>query len=201
MWTLFFGFFHRNIGENPHYLFSYGDLHFSLEGMTFGIMMTLKVLSIVTIIPIIMWTSPLSKFMAALSKIKVPYMFVFILSTAFRFMPLIDTTFSEIVDSQKLRGHDIDSMDIFTKIMKGYVPIAVPLSLSLLRGSEDLQVAIETRAYGAPVVRTFVEEITLKKRDYIAIIVTLALVAGIMWYSIITGTTNPMGLQTAIVYK
>lgn len=55
------------------------------------------------------------------------------------------------------------------KKMKAYVPLTVPLILSILKKSDDLDIAIESRAFGAPVKRTYLKEIKIHLADYIAV--------------------------------
>ena len=71
----------------------------------------------------------------------------------------------------------------YEKITKGYLPIFIPLLLSLLRKTNDMDVAIESRAFGAPVKRSYLEDVSLKGRDYVAMIVVFAFGAGLMWLS------------------
>lgn len=75
---------------------------FTYEGLLFEIAMSLRILCIVCSIPILTMTTPLSTFIVALAKLRVPYVLNFALSTAMRFTPLISKTYEEIVDAQKL---------------------------------------------------------------------------------------------------
>ncbi|OGD46623.1 hypothetical protein A3K70_03730 [Candidatus Bathyarchaeota archaeon RBG_16_48_13] len=142
---------------------------YTLEGFLFGVTLSLRILCIVFSIPILTMTTPLSTFIVALAKLKVPYSFNFTLSTALRFAPLMSRTWGEILNAQKLRAYDFEHMNFFKKI-RAYVPLVTPLTLAMLKRSDELDVAIESRAFGAPVKRTFVKEIKFQTVDYIAIV-------------------------------
>lgn len=88
-------------------------------------------------------------------------------------------TWHDIIDAQRLRGHDPHRMRLIPRLWKGYLPIAVPFLLSLLRKSQDLDVAIESRAFGAPVKRTSIESIELHGSDWLVIILTTLFCVGL----------------------
>jgi hypothetical protein len=64
-----------------------------------------------------------------------------------------------------------------------YDPIFIPLLLSLLRKTNDMDIAIESRAFGAPVKRSYLDDVRLQRRDYLAILIVLAFGVGLMWLS------------------
>mgnify|MGYP000123676362 CR=1 FL=1 len=140
------------------------------EGVLFGLLISLKIVTAVAAIPIfVMTTSPL-KLMETLVKFRVPVSFAFALVSGMRFTPLVLETWSRIVDAQKLRAFDIEAMNVVKRAFKAYVPIATPLILILLRRAYDLQIAIESRGFGAPTPRTFLEEIRFRPSDALALI-------------------------------
>jgi energy-coupling factor transport system permease protein len=126
--------------------------------------------------------------MAALAKVHVPYKFIFTFGMAVRLTPLIDQVYHEIIEAQKLRAHDIDSMGLVKKIRKGYLPIFVPLILGLLRRSSDLDIAIESRAFGTPVRRTYLEEMRFGAADICFIAFTSIVALAILVYSTLYGS-------------
>lgn len=189
LFVFFNGFFYY-FGTTP--LFTLFKWTFTVEGLVFGIAMTAKVAAVILAIPILTMTTPVSRFMAALAKLKLPYKFIFAFGTAMRFVPLVQETFSDIQDAQKLRAHDLDKMNIFNRVRYGFIPIVIPLFLSLLRKTEDMDVAIESRAFGASVQRTYLESITLEVIDYLFITATL-----IFCVALIVGSIK-LGLEAGL---
>jgi energy-coupling factor transport system permease protein len=107
--------------------------------------------------------------MAVLAKLKLPYKFIFTLGIAMRLVPLIISTYQDILAAQRLRGYDIGEMNIFTRLVKGYVPLFIPLVLTMLRRTSDMDIAIESRGFGAPVERTYLQDITPTGKDWIVL--------------------------------
>jgi len=150
-------------------LFTFWKWPFTLEGLWFGIRVDLKILSIVLMIPLFTMTTSLPKFMAVLAKLKLPYKFIFTLGIAMRLVPLIISTYQDILAAQRLRGYDIGEMNIITRLIKGYVPLFIPLVLTMLRRTSDMDIAIESRGFGAPVQRTYLQDITPTGKDWIVL--------------------------------
>jgi len=157
----------------------------------FGIAMSLKVIAIITCVPILTMTTPTSKLIVALSKLRVPYSLIFVLAIAMRFTPLIMMTYNEIIEAQKIRGHDIDKMNLISRLRKAYIPIVTPLFISVLRHADELQISIESRAFGAVKERTYIEEIKIGAADVFAILVMLFLAAEMIFGVVVWGTMIP----------
>ena len=104
-----------------------------------------------------------------LAKLKLPYKFIFTLGIAMRLVPLIISTYQDILAAQRLRGYDITEMNFINRLVKGYVPLFIPLVLTMLRRTSDMDIAIESRGFGAPVTRTYLEDITPTGKDYIVL--------------------------------
>ncbi len=92
-------------------------------------MIIMRIITAVCAVPIFTMTTKPSELMEALMQIKVPFVFSFILVTAMRFTPMVQDIWDRIVDAQKLRRFDIERMNIFSKAVKAYVPMMIPLFL------------------------------------------------------------------------
>jgi energy-coupling factor transport system permease protein len=184
LFVLFNGFFYYR-GETV--LFQVFGLGFTLEGFVFGVAVSVKVASVVAAVPILTMTTPVSQLMAALAALRLPFKFIFAFGTAMRFVPLVQETYDAIRDAQVLRAHDVKEMKLFRRLIKGYLPIIVPLFLCLLRRSQDMDVAIESRAFGAPGKRTYVENVGLKTLDYAFIAGILIFCGGLVYASLALG--------------
>jgi energy-coupling factor transport system permease protein len=170
-------------------LFSIFGLKYYLEGAIFGVTIATKVLAIATAIPLLTMTTPVSELISAFSALHIPYKPIFVFGTAMRLAPLVEESFNQIRDAQRLRGHDIENMNIFKKITKGYYPIFVPLLLSLLRETSAMDVAIESKAFGRPGKRTYIEEMHFHAADLLALVIVGGFTAAILWFA----TTRGLG--------
>jgi energy-coupling factor transporter transmembrane protein EcfT len=133
-------------------------------------------------IPLLTSTTTLPKLMAGFAAIRLPYKFIFTFGVAMRLVPLVTSTYFDIMASQRLRGHDISQMNYFKRLIKGYVPLFIPLVLTMLRRTADMDVAIESRGFGAPVARTYLEDIRPSRADILALGVAAIIFSGIFVY-------------------
>jgi energy-coupling factor transport system permease protein len=178
-------------GKTP--LFYFFRWPFTLEGMIFGFAVCLKILSVVMMIPLLTSTTTLPKLMAGFAAIRLPYKFIFTFGVAMRLVPLVTSTYFDIMASQRLRGHDLSEMNYFNRLIKGYVPLFIPLVLTMLRRTADMDVAIESRGFGAPVARTYLEDIRPTGADVVALALALVVFGGLNIYLFLNHGTQ-MGL-------
>ena len=160
------------------------------EGALFGLGIAMKIFAVITIVPLLTQTTPMPRLLAGLAKLKLPYKICFTLGMAFRLIPLIGTCYKDITEAQTLRGHDLKRMKLIPKITKGFIPLFVPLTLTLLRRSGDLDIAIESRGFGAPVERSFLVDISLTWRDWLFLLVFVIVFAGILYLVFSGGLTQ-----------
>ncbi len=172
-------------------LFHFLGVPFYREGAIFGVSIWLKLLAVVTIFPVLTFTTPLPLLLAALAKLKMPYKLIFTLGMAFRLTPLVNETYRDIVESQLLRGHDLKRMNFFKRLITGYMPLFIPLVMTLLRRSGDLDIAIESRGFGAPVERSYLVEVKTTWRDWVFLVLFMIAFAFIV-FLIVTGGTQGM---------
>ena len=155
----------------------------------YGLLVMLRVIAVVTVVPIFTMTSPMTKISGALAKIRVPRKIIFMFITAMRFVPLVQESMDAIIEAQKIRGFDIDAANMYQKFRRAYVPIITPLLLLMFRRAMDLEVAINARAFGAREDPTNMEDLSFKARDYLGIIIVVG-VFSLMMYLMYFETTS-----------
>ncbi len=153
----------------------------SLEGILFGTAMVLRLVVIMAVAPLLIMTTPLSELMLALVKLRVPDRFAFILTTAMSLLPSIQNRAFLIQQAQLCRGvGDFETGNFFVRL-RASASLLVPLILGAFRDSQTLDVAISSRAFGAPVKRVYLLESRLKTADYILLVLAaLGLLLGIL---------------------
>ncbi len=152
--------------------------YLTLDGIGFGIAMVLRLFVIMVVAPLLVMTTPLPDLMVALVKLKVPYRFAFIMTTALSLLPSIQAHSSIIQQAQLCRGvTDFDSGKVWEKL-RGTAGLLVPLILGTFRDSQTLDVAMSSRAFGAPVKRTFLIESHFSNLDYLVLGTALLLLVG-----------------------
>ncbi len=173
--------------DNGNVMVNYGEV--TVGGIMYGLLVMLRVIAVVTVVPIFTMTSPMTKISGALAKIRVPQKIIFMFITAMRFVPLVQESMDAIIEAQKIRGFDIDAASMYQKFRRAYVPIITPLLLLMFRRAMDLEVAINARAFGASKDRTNIEDLSFKTRDYLGIIIIVG-VFSLMMYLMYFETTS-----------
>lgn len=137
------------------------------EGVWFGFVLCVRILVATSSLPLFVMTTPTSAIMTAMGKLRVPQTATFMFVSALSFTTLLFEMWGSIVDAQKLRAFDIDSMNVVKRAVRAYVPIITPLILLLFRKANDFQIAMETKGFGAPVEPTEIETLTTRPTDYL----------------------------------
>ncbi|MEM3078193.1 MAG: energy-coupling factor transporter transmembrane component T, partial [Nitrososphaerales archaeon] len=103
-----------------------------------------------------------------LLQLKLPYNYAFIATTALRFLPLLTNTRDLIIDAQKLRGLELEKVS-FIKKFTAQIPLLVPLIVTSLKLCDDLETAIESRAFSGSSKRTYLHELKIEYKDKVLI--------------------------------
>lgn len=149
-----------------------------LEGLIFGAMLCLRILTAAVSLPLLVMTTSSADLVSAFRKLRFPKVATFMIVSALSFTTLIFEMWEHIMSAQKLRAFDIDRMNPVTKLRRAYVPIVTPLVLLLFRKANDFQIALESRAFGAPGDPTEVEPRPFTAMDWIMTIFILLVFLG-----------------------
>ncbi len=152
--------------------------YITLEGILFGIAMVLRLVVIMIVAPLLVMTTPLPDLMLALVKLKVPYRFAFIMTTALSLLPSIQNHAAIIQQAQLCRGITYDGAGKFFAKLRASVALMVPLILGTFRDSQTLEIAMSSRAFGAPIKRTFLLESHFGVADYLILVFAILLLVG-----------------------
>ena len=149
----------------PDWLWLIGGAKMSLEGSLYGLSIVLKTLTMILVIPLAIFTTDVNQMTVGMVRAKIPYKIVFIFSSTLRFVPLLLEEIQSIIESQKLRGLNLDKMG-WLKKGQVYAKIAVPLILNSLAKSQKLEVVLQSKAFSGSSERTYLHESKLKTADY-----------------------------------
>ena len=101
------------------------------------------------------------------------------MTIALRFIPTLLEETDKIMKAQMARGADFESGNIIQRA-KALVPLLVPLFISAFRRADELAMAMESRCYRGGQNRTRMKILKATKRDYVAVAVTVLLIAAIL---------------------
>jgi energy-coupling factor transport system permease protein len=121
-------------------------------------------------------TDGIESLLSPLKRIKVPvHVFAMMMSIALRFIPTLVEETEKIMNAQKSRGADFSSGGLI-KRAKSLIPLLIPLFVSSFKRAEELATAMECRCYRGDKNRTKLVKLTYRIRDYIAILVFIAII-------------------------
>ena len=161
------------------------------ESLFYSVGRTLIILSLLVEGIIFLSTTRYEEFTLGLIRLGLPYRVGFAISTAFRMVPMIVASAYAVAQAQRSRGLDLDSGNIFNRVRK-YLPLLVPVFLSMIRSTNTFVMALESRGFGARKNRTFYLEVGFKKKDILCtacllLLFTLATYFRIAGYGLIAG--------------
>ncbi len=119
--------------------------------------------------------TPVEDFSAGSQWLGMGYRASFALSLSFRLVPLFFNSVETVVLAQRSRGFDLSHAGPLAKL-RGYTPLFVPIISQGLRDADGLAMALECRGFGAA-RRTAFDQATWRRRDSVAVALTLAALA------------------------
>lgn len=172
-------------GETP--LFSWWIISIYPEGIRTSLFMLVRILALIVGMSLltyttspIMLTDAIERLLNPLKKIHFPvHELSMMMTIALRFIPTLIEETDKIMSAQKARGAEMDTGNIF-KRAKSLIPILIPLFVSAFKRANELATAMECRCYHGGEGRTRMRQLKTAPRDYIAIVIMLALFAGVI---------------------
>ena len=161
--TEIYGTTHELFRFNSHYIVT-------AEQMVYQITKTSKYASVVPLGMMFLLTTNPSEFAASLNRAGISYKGTYAVSLTLRYFP-------DIALAQQSRGLDLSKKEKLGTRMKNIINICVPLIFGTLDRIEMITNAMDLRGFGKHKKRTWYVERPLKKNDYIAIVIALAILA------------------------
>ena len=141
-----------------------GRLRLTVEGLLYGLTVIFRTVTLVLVIPLVIFTTELDELIVGLVRIRVPYKVAFVLASTLRFVPLFLGEIQGIVEAQRLRGLEVERMSLMQRL-RIYSRIAVPLILGALVRSQQIEVVLASRAFSGSPERTYLHEVSMRPAD------------------------------------
>jgi energy-coupling factor transport system permease protein len=167
MITLLWPIFYRS---GTPVLFSWGPIIITLPSVLAGASAALRINIMAFSAFSLLYTTPQGTLVRGMVRLGLPYEYGLSLAIALRYIPTFGGIILMIMDAQKARGLELDKGNFFRKALK-YVYVMAPVVISALRMADQLSLAIESRAYGAPVKRTYLTDLKMRIADGVALAV------------------------------
>lgn len=155
----------------------------SLEGFVYGWAAIFKMLVLVMVVPLGIFTTEVNNMIVGMVRARVPYKLVFIFSSTLRFFPLLFEELQTIIEAQRLRGLAMEDMGPLKRV-RVYGKVAVPLILGAMVKSQQLEVVLQSKAFTGDSDRTYLHESVLRRADYIVsgLFVFLFILAVVLYF-------------------
>jgi len=147
------------------------------DSLAFGILTAIKIDAILIMGIIFLATTRNEEITIGLVKMGVPYVMCFAFSMALRLVPTFAQTGATVIEAQRSRGLELETGSLLSR-MKAYIPLMAPIFLVSIRNVNLMAMALEARGFGVGKKRTFLIQPRMRKSDWIALMITAALLAG-----------------------
>lgn len=140
---------------------------FAIGDLLYGAAMGLRMLTV--IVPGVIFsktTEPRRLAFSLVQVLKLPYMFAFMVNTAYRFVPIFEDELNNITKAHIVRGVDMELKGIRGRFKKLQITIE-PLLINVIRKSQLTSMAVQNRAFGAYPERTYTYVTKATKSDKI----------------------------------
>lgn len=125
-------------------------------------------------------TDGLERLLSPFAKMGFPaHELAMMMTIALRFIPTLIEEADKITKAQTARGADFEAGSLIDRA-KAMVTILVPLFVSAFRRADELAMAMESRCYHGGEGRTKLHVLQYEGRDYLALVLGLAVTAGII---------------------
>ena len=154
------------------YLFTYGWLHISREGLNLGGLMAGRLIFLIVFSSLLTYTTSPIRLTDGIERLLNPWKrfgvpaheLAMMMTIALRFIPTLLEETDRIMKAQESRGADFTTGSL-VKRAKNMVPLLVPLFISAFRRADELAVAMESRCYRGGEGRTRLKELQYSSLD------------------------------------
>jgi len=149
----------------------------SRESLAFGLATFLKLGTMMVAGLVLLATTPVEELFLGLVKLRLPYAGAFAFALALRWVPEVFATAQRVKEAQEARGLVWEQGGPLTRL-KRHLPLLAPIFLLTLRRSQTMAWALETRGFQRSARRTYLLQIRMAPRDWLALGLAAALLAG-----------------------
>jgi energy-coupling factor transport system permease protein len=149
----------------------------TLEGIMFALLLSIRLLTVVALLPAVTMTTPIHRLVLGLVRLGLPYTVAYTATTTLNLIPILQEEAQNVVDAQKLRAfHAFETGSLWEKL-RAYPPLVIPLVIGAMRRAQLMSIAMDTRGFGAYPERTYVHSIEMSRKDWLVLIMGLSLCA------------------------
>ena len=141
-----------------------GGLYVYKEGFLYGLIQGLRFSAMTASGLLLCWTTEPQKMLLGLVRLKIPYGIAFMAVTAIRFLPILLAEILTVIDAQRLKGFNPLKLK---GLLKGIMNTLAPVLANSVRRAGVLAASVESRAFRAYPVRTYLKDLRYSAIDVI----------------------------------
>jgi energy-coupling factor transport system permease protein len=150
-------------------------LDITIERSFFALAQVVRVFSIASVTILIPYTVNPSQYGITFRGLGLSDKIAYAMDLTMRFIPTFGRDFQTTMDAQRARGYELEKISggLVAQVRK-LAPLIVPVTIHAIIGSEDIIDAMDLRAFGIG-PRTWLEQLHYRRRDYLLIALSVAL--------------------------
>jgi energy-coupling factor transport system permease protein len=149
----------------------------SRESLAFGAATFLKLGAMMLAGLVLLATTRVEELFVGLVRLRLPYPVAFAFALAVRWVPEVYQTALRVKEAQEVRGLALREGGPVARL-KQYLPLLVPIFLLTLRRTQTMSWALEARGFQAHRERTYLLELRMASRDWLALGLAALLLGG-----------------------
>lgn len=166
-------------------LYKYSFIEIYQFGVDKAILMSLRFVSIILSIPLLLGGLTQQEFVIALKKMHVPNSLAVIITMTFKLLPTMEQDMKTIKEAQMSRGIEFEDIKMIQKL-KNYVMLIIPLLTISIDRMETMSKVIECRGVSYKCKKTFYKNTAFKVSDYVFfVIMVFSVFAAIYWKGVL----------------
>ncbi|MBO7690541.1 MAG: energy-coupling factor transporter transmembrane protein EcfT [Clostridia bacterium] len=162
-------------------------IHLYTGGLYTAIFMVIRILALIIASSLLTYTTSPTLITDAIERLLSPLKFMrsgvhtiaMMMTIALRFIPTLIEEFDRITSAQKARGADLETGNLLERT-RALIPVFIPLFITSFRRAYDLAYAMECRCYHGYEGRTRMRQMKLEVKDYVALLIMVAVLTGII---------------------
>jgi len=149
-----------------------GKLPVTLEGIKYGVMLSMRFTIFILVFMIVPFTTHPSKMILVLQKVKLPNWLILMFTMSLRFIPLTFQNFQIIRNAQKLRRGKLRFRDV--TLLFG------TLIITSLRTAKEMAIALDSKAFRQNTPRTSLKTINFARKDVLFCMISISILIAIL---------------------
>ena len=162
-------------------------IHLYTGGLYTAIFMVIRILALIIASSLLTYTTSPTLITDAIERLLSPLKFMrsgvhtiaMMMTIALRFIPTLIEEFDRITSAQKARGADLETGNLLERT-RALIPVFIPLFITSFRRAYELAYAMECRCYHGYEGRTRMRQMKLEVKDYVALLIMVAVLTGII---------------------